>query len=115
MKNFRDFLNRLDEETDVIAEAEESKNLAKEEALALIATFVKDVKKKFSKKEDQLAILNAADKTLGFYINEIETNEADTSTSLAPPAAEFDTMDTDTETEAEPSETSGVDESDVEF
>lgn len=50
---------------------EESKDLAKEDALALIAEFVKDVKKKFENKDDQLEILQDASKTLEFYINEV--------------------------------------------
>jgi len=104
MKDIKNFLSRLDEETEIIKEAEESKNLAREDALALIATFVKDVKKKFSKKEDQLAILNSASKTLEFYINEIESVEADTSTSMGDPTTEFDPMETSPE----------VDETDVE-
>jgi len=107
MKDIRRFLNKLNEETTTILEAEESKNLAREDSLAMIATFVKDVKKKFSKKEDQLAILNSAAKTLNFYINEIETSEADTSTSMDTSSPmEFDAIDDDSDAE--------VDEDDVE-
>ena len=111
MENIRSFLSRLDEETEVIQEAEESKNLAREDALALIAAFVKDIKKKFSKKEDQLAILSSASKTLTFYINEIESDEADTSTSMTAVSAEFDPVDVENETDID---TDTVDESDVE-
>lgn len=52
-----------------------SKNLAKEDALTLIAEFVKDVKKKFVKKADRTEILDAAKKTLEFFINEIDKDE----------------------------------------
>ena len=97
MKGIKGFLDRLNEETSLVLEAEESKNLAREDALMLIATFVKDVKKKFSKKEDQLAILNSADKTLSFYINEIESSEADTSTSMSSGPSEFEPMEAGTE------------------
>lgn len=69
------FLSKLEEETYRVIKEEESKDLAKEDALTLIAEFVKDVKKKFSKKEDKMEILRSAEKTLGFYINEIEGEE----------------------------------------
>lgn len=81
MDNMKGFLKKLDEETFQVVKEEESKNLAREDALALIAEFVKGVKKDFSKKEDQLSILRSASKTLDFYINEIETGVEDTSTS----------------------------------
>lgn len=64
---------------------EESKDLAKEDSLALIAEFVKDVKKKFENKDDQLEILRDASKTLEFYINEIlnsSTSSFDTSSGM---------------------------------
>lgn len=56
-------------------EEEVSKNLAKEDALTLIAEFVKDIKKKFSKQADRTEILDAAKKTLDFFINEIDKED----------------------------------------
>ena len=52
------------------------KDLAKEDALALVSEFVKDVKKKFTNKEDKLEILRDVSKTLEFYINEIENTSS---------------------------------------
>jgi hypothetical protein len=93
----------MNEEFYSITEAEESKNLAKEDALSLIAEFVKDVKKKFNKREDQLEILRAADKTLTFYIDEIASDSVETSTGMGDfepvgetPADDID-LDIDTE------------------
>ena len=78
--HFSSFIEKLSEETYKIAEQEESKNLAKEDALALIAEFVKEIKKKFNnKKEDVLAILKAANETLDFYIDRIEGEEPEES------------------------------------
>jgi len=68
-----------------------SKNLAKEDALTLIAEFVKDVKKQFSKKVDRTEILEAARKTLEFFINEIDK-------VVEIPEPEFPTMDAEDET-----------------
>jgi len=70
-----------------------SKNLAKEDALTLIAEFVKDVKKQFSKKADRSEILEAARKTLEFFINEIDKEEI-----AEIPEPEFPTMDAEDET-----------------
>ena len=74
-------------------EQEVSKNLAKEDALTLIAEFVKDVKKKFSKKADRNEILEAARKTLDFFINELDKEEV-----MEVPEPEFPTMDAEDET-----------------
>jgi len=52
-----------------------NKDLAREDSLALIAEFVKDVKKKFDR-EDVLNILKDASKTLNFYISEIENTSS---------------------------------------
>lgn len=56
-------------------EEQVSKNLAKEDALTLIAEFVKDIKKKFTKPADRNEILEAAKKTLDFFINELDKEE----------------------------------------
>jgi hypothetical protein len=71
MKSVKDLVKRLAEETYQIKEGEGDKDLAKEDALSLIADFVKEVKKSFKIKDDQLEILRAASKTLEFFINEI--------------------------------------------
>lgn len=65
---------------------EENKDLAKEDSLALIAEFVKDVKKKFENREDQLEILRDASKTLEFYINEIINTDSVPSSSFTRPS-----------------------------
>jgi len=72
-----------------LEEQEVSKNLAKEDALTLIAEFVKDVKKKFSKPADRTEILDAAKKTLEFFINELDREE---------PESVFPSMDAEDET-----------------
>ena len=56
-------------------EEQTSKNLAKEDALTLIAEFVKDIKKKFTKPADRREILDAAKKTLDFFINELNKED----------------------------------------
>lgn len=94
MKNFNDFLKKLDEQVYSTSEQEETKNLAKEDALALIAEFVKDVKKKFSKQEDKLSILRSASKTLEFYINEIESEPQSSFDSTSTSSVDsFDTFE----------------------
>ena len=75
MDGINSFLKRLNEQTFEVGQEDVSKNLAKEDALSMIAAFVKDLKKKFTKVADRLEILNAANKTLGFYINEIESED----------------------------------------
>lgn len=71
-----DFLSNAEPDHPIIIK-EESKNLSKEDALDLIADFVKKVKEKFTKKEDALEILRSAEKTLTFYINELAPKEED--------------------------------------
>ena len=71
----KNLLNKLSEQAETAGEEEASKNLAKEDALSLIANFVKDIKKKFSKHADRSEILEAAQKTLKFYIDEIDEEE----------------------------------------
>ena len=73
----KNFLDKLLNEVFEAEQQEEavSKNLAKEDALTLIAEFVKDIKKKFSKPADRTEILEAAKKTLDFFINEIDKEE----------------------------------------
>lgn len=91
MDSMKNFLRKLDEETYQVVKEEETKNLAKEDALALIADFVKKVKKDFSKREDQLSILRSAAKTMDFYIDEIETGSDMSTTSTD--MGSFDSMD----------------------
>ena len=96
-KNLSNLLDKLKYENKEISSfnvlEEENKDLAKEDSLALIAEFVKDVKKKFENREDQLEILRDASKTLEFYINEIvNTDSASPSTFTKPkPIKSFDT------------------------
>lgn len=82
MKGMNDFLRKLSEEAEMTGQEDVSKNLAKEDALRLIADFVKTVKGKFTKPADRLEILNAADKTLRFYIDEIEGDQFSASLSV---------------------------------
>jgi len=82
MKGMDDFLRKLSEETDATGQEDVSKNLAKEDALRLIADFVKTVKTRFTKPADRLEILNAAEKTLRFYIDEIEGDQFSASLSV---------------------------------
>lgn len=97
MNSVNKFLQKLGEETYQVVQEEETKNLAKEDALSLIAEFVKDVKKKFSKKEDRTEILRSAAKTLDFYIDEIEEEDYnnDFESGSADTSVDFET-DTDT-------------------
>lgn len=96
-KNLSNLLDKLKYENKEVSSfnvlEEENKDLAKEDSLALIAEFVKDVKKKFENREDQLEILRDASKTLEFYINEIiNTDSASSSTFTRPrPVRSFDT------------------------
>ena len=73
--DFKNFFGKLDEETTRVLEEQKEKEVAKEDALTMIAEFVKDVKKKFTDDEDRVEILKAASKTLDFYIEEIEEGE----------------------------------------
>lgn len=82
MKELSNFLDKLMLESgkskgkyNVLDEEGPSKDLAKEDALALIAAFVKDVKKKFPRNEDRIEIIKDASKTLEFYTNEISNSE----------------------------------------
>lgn len=77
MDKIKGLLKRLQEEAYELDQQEEevSKNLAKEDALTLIAEFVKDVKRQFAKTADRKEILDAARKTLEFFINEIDVEE----------------------------------------
>lgn len=84
MKELNNFLDKLMLESgkskgkySVLDEEGPSKDLAKEDALALIAAFVKDVKKKFPRSNDRIEILKDASKTLEFYMNEISNSESD--------------------------------------
>ena len=62
-----DLINRLQEEV-----GEPSKNLTKEDALAMVSSFVKDIRKKFPSMADRKAILKTALKTLQFYVDEVD-------------------------------------------
>ena len=93
MGNVSKFLKKLQEETYQVVKEEESKDLAKEDSLSLIAEFVKDVKKQFKKKEDRIEILKSAAKTLDFYIDEIEEGDDDFGSSMGDTSSDFDTND----------------------
>ncbi len=82
MNGLNDFLTRLNEDLDEVGKEDVSKNLAKEDALKYIADFVKDIKSKFSKPADRAEILEAASKTLRFYIDEIDSDEFAASLSV---------------------------------
>lgn len=104
MKSLEKFHKRLMKESTNEYSIEEavSKDLAKEDALQLVAEFVKDVKKKFSNKEDKLEILRDVSKTLEFYINEVENTTSNSievmSVSQPSSALSFDdVMDTSEE------------------
>lgn len=99
MEHIGNFLKKLEEETYQVVQEEESKGLAKEDALSLIAEFVKEVKKQFKKKEDRMEILKSAAKTLDFYIDEIEEDQDDFETSIGDTTDDFETTDTDVEPE----------------
>jgi hypothetical protein len=90
-KNLSNLLDKLKyenkETTNFNILEEESKDLAKEDSLALIAEFVKDVKKKFENKDDQLEILRDASKTLEFYINEIVNTDSSSSSTFTKPSS----------------------------
>lgn len=98
MDKIQGLLKRLQEEAYELDQEEEevSKNLAKEDALTLIAEFVKDVKKKFSKPADKKEILDAAKKTLEFFINEIDVEE-DSEPEFPVVSVSADVSDDDTE------------------
>jgi hypothetical protein len=102
MDGINSFLKKLNEESDEVGQEDVSKNIAKEDALSLVASFVKDVKKKFSKMADRLEIMNAANKTLGFYINEIESG----SVSFEMPPVSVDVEPEEEEEEIPPEESS---------
>lgn len=104
MKSLEKFHKRLMKESTNEYSIEEavSKDLAKEDALQLVAEFVKDVKKKFDNKEDKLEILRDVSKTLEFYINEIEnttSNSIEVMSVSQPPssALSFDDVMGDSE------------------
>lgn len=94
MGDWKNLLNRLNEQAEGAGEEEASKNLAKEDALSLIAEFVKGIKRKFNKHADRLEILEAAQKTLKFYIDEIEAEEQETSFEV-PETPSFTTPEPD--------------------
>ena len=75
MKDINNFLSKLHEETEKLYEAEDAKNLAREEALSLVAEFVKNVKKKFEDPSDVREVLNTVLKTLQFYVDQIAAGD----------------------------------------
>lgn len=98
MKSLKKFHKHLIAESgdkEYTVEERVDKDLAREDALTLVSEFVKDVKKKFPKKEDKLEVLRDASKTLEFYINEIEnTTSSIDIMSIAPsPALSFDDVE----------------------
>lgn len=103
MKDLKKFHKRLIKESSkkeyTIKEAI-NKDLQREDALALISEFVKDVKKKFDKK-DVLEILRDTSKTLDFFINEIENTSTTNIMSVASPstALSFDDISTSSDSE----------------
>ena len=103
MKSIGKFLDKLTEEAFTISE--EDVDDAKEEALSFVAEFVKDVKKRFPKKEDKMVILEAAQKTLKFFIEEIEKDEMEmpfeTPAPFEAPAEAGVGTEPETETEVE--------------
>lgn len=108
MKDMNHFLRKLSEEAEIVGQEDVSRNLAKEDALRLIADFVKNVKQKFTKPADKLEILNAAEKTLRFYIDEIESDQFATGVSVG--VSNFDTP-----TEPVPSGNFGVEDDTSDF
>lgn len=53
---------------------EPSKNLTREDALAMVSNFVKDIRKKFPSAADRKEILKTALKTLQFYVDEVDSD-----------------------------------------
>jgi hypothetical protein len=102
-RNLNSLLDKLKYENKEVSSfnilKEENKDLAKEDSLALIAEFVKDIKKKFENKDDQLEVLRDASKTLEFYINEIMNTSSvrsiDTSSIIDRGPKSFDTSSYD--------------------
>lgn len=87
MKDLKKFHKHLMKESDqpkYSIDEEVKKDLAKEDALTLVSEFVKDVKKKFPEKKDRLEVLKDVEKTLTFYINEIENTSSIDVMSVVP-------------------------------
>ena len=76
---------------------------AKEEALGMVSEFVKNVKKKFMDKKEQIKVLKDAAKLINFYVDEIEGGEGgeeslgdmDSSSDFAPLELDFGDGDGD--------------------
>lgn len=106
-KNLNNFLDKLKLESKAyskvnVLDEQEDKELAKEDALTLIAEFVKDVKKKFEGKQDRIEILKDALKTLEFYINEIQNSSPTQSfDNFEKPVHSFDSVEMDSDSEQE--------------
>jgi len=81
MKDIDIFLKRLHEETEKLNEADDAKNMAREEALSLVAEFVKNVKKKFEDPSDVRDVLDTVLKTLQFYVDQIAAGDMPSSLS----------------------------------
>ena len=102
MKNLKSFHSKLMKEgnNDYFMKESADKDLAREDALALVGEFVKDVKKKFPNKQDKLEILKDVSKILQFYMDEIENTSSSIdvmSVSSAPPTLNFDDVQDDGE------------------
>lgn len=90
MKDINIFLKRLHEETEKLHEADDAKNMAREEALSLVAEFVKNVKKKFEDPSDVRDVLNTVLKTLQFYVDQIAAGDMPTSLGRPTPTGPRD-------------------------
>jgi hypothetical protein len=97
MKNLKSFHKQLMREADdtryTIKESGHSKDLAKEDSLSLISEFVREVKKQFTDKNDQLEILRDASKCLEFFLNEIENTKPSSIDILPSISTHFDDFD----------------------
>lgn len=72
--NTNSFLTKLNEETEESGKDEVSKHLAKEDSLRFVADFIKKVNDKVKKPADRIEIYRLAEKTLQFYIDQIESD-----------------------------------------
>jgi hypothetical protein len=73
---------------------------SKEEALSMVADFVKNVKKKFNDKQDQLSVLQDAAKLINFYTSEIEDSSEESLGDMDAKGGEFSPLDLDVDDSA---------------
>jgi hypothetical protein len=71
MKDLSSFAKALRNENKK-AVLEEKDDLSREDALDFVSDWVRSIKKDFSKREDQIEMIQNAAKILNFYIDEIE-------------------------------------------